>query len=294
MNTWRRYILTVPEEQEEALAVRLLDLGFPGMELHRKDPGEVDLTVYAPENSAACVDPATLDALLAGVARYFPGTARGRWASDSIRNEDWAETWKEYFAPFRVGPHLVIRPSWTSYHTGADERVLVLDPGRAFGTGQHATTALCLKALQRLLAPDTGTGFVPRTLLDVGTGAGILAMAGALLGIPRVLGVDVDPEAVSAATENVRGNRLTEQVAIRLGGPETIQESFDLVVANLDVPTLTEIASDLKRLLGRGARLLLSGIPTERAAQLEGRFAPLPVTGKDIEGEWVLLEFLNT
>ena len=121
-----------------------------------------------------------------------------------LEDQDWSETWKVHFKPFTIVPGLVIAPTWEHYETASDEQVIVMDPGMAFGTGHHETTRLCLELL-RESEPISSGG----TMLDVGTGTGILAMAALLYGARRAVGIDNDPEAVKTSLANCRINDLS-------------------------------------------------------------------------------------
>ena len=136
----------------------------------------------------------------------LPATVRTRW----LREEDWAEAWKAFFPVLRVSRRLVICPAWRSYRARAGEAVIRLDPGMAFGTGQHPTTLMCLRALEETVRPGAD-------VLDLGAGSGILALAAARLGAASVLALDTDPLAVRAARENVRLNGLEAIVRVEEG-----------------------------------------------------------------------------
>ena len=119
---------------------------------------------------------------------------------DNVREEDWAESWKQYYKPLRIGKNLVVKPGWEAYQPQPGDKVIELDPGMAFGTGTHETTRLCMELMEQW--------YEGGDVLDVGTGSGILAVTAALLGAPRVLAVDIDPVAVRVAQENVGINGL--------------------------------------------------------------------------------------
>jgi ribosomal protein L11 methyltransferase len=154
--------------------------------------------------------------------------------------EDWAHAWKEHFRPVRAGRRVVVAPPWQEYQPeSADDIVVVLDPGMAFGTGTHPTTRLCLLALEERLRPGDA-------VFDVGAGSGILAIAAAKLGAERVVGIDIDPVAVRNASENVRRNDVEATVGIRPVGQWDAKDSgFDLVVANIISRVLIELAEQL-------------------------------------------------
>lgn len=211
---------------------------------------------------------------------YFPervdGLAlRGRW--EQVPDEDWHERWRAELTPVRAG-RWTVTPSWLA--TG-DPAELVIDPGQAFGTGHHETTLSCLAALD-------GLELRGRTLLDVGTGTGVLAVAAARVGATAT-GVDTDPVAVEAATANVGRNDV--QVEILTGGIEVVAgRRFDVVVANLDSDALQSVAEQLHAALSDDGLLLGGGISNERADEVT---ATLRAAGLDVlvtaGVEWSLL-----
>jgi len=154
--------------------------------------------------------------------------------------------------PTRIG-RLRIVPA----HAGAETGVLRLIDSAAFGTGLHPTTAMCLEAIEETLEPSA-----PGALLDVGTGSGVLALAALLMGVPQVLGLDIDAEALRAAAENARLNALDRRLRLVRGGPDAIAGTWPLVVANLLAAPLVELAPVLVRRVGHRGRLVLSGIPS--------------------------------
>ena len=171
-----------------------------------------------------------------------------------LEDQDWSESWKVHFKPFAIVPGLVITPSWEQYEPARGEQVIVMDPGMAFGTGHHATTRLCLEMISQSEAVAKGG-----TILDVGTGTGILAMAAKLFGASRVIGLDNDLEAVKAARANCSLNGLSEKIEISDRPIEDFNPAFDLVVANIVHDVLFELSIDLSRVAGEGS-LLLSGL----------------------------------
>jgi len=172
-----------------------------------------------------------------------------------IEDEDWSRTWKEHFKPFAIIPGLVIVPTWEQYQTKDQEQVIVMDPGMAFGTGHHATTSLSLQLLQGALR-----GRENASVLDVGTGTGILGMAAALFGASRIMAIDNDPEAVSAATKNSEINKLQQIMEVEITPLASLTAPFSLVIANIVHDVLLELAPELDRLTADGGQLILSGI----------------------------------
>ncbi len=172
-----------------------------------------------------------------------------------IEDEDWSRTWKEHFKPFAIIPGLVIVPTWEQYQAKDQEQVIIMDPGMAFGTGHHATTSLSLQLLQGAL-----TGRANTSVLDVGTGTGILGMAAALFGASRVMAIDNDPEAVSAANKNSKINNLQQIMEVEITPLASLTAPFSLVIANIVHDVLLELAPELGRLTADGGQLILSGI----------------------------------
>lgn len=209
--------------------------------------------------------------------------------SSVIEDQDWANTWKEFFKPFAIIPGLVIKPTWEDYRVTGDERVIEMDPGMAFGTGHHATTTMALELLQSALRQHDEAN-----ILDVGTGTGILGIASVLFGAKSVLGIDNDPEAVSAASDNVWRNGMTEKMSVSSAGIEELQKPFSVVVANIIHDVLVELADDLVRLTAKGGKLVLSGILTgEQSENIKQLFSNkgLLLTDDIQKKEWSALLF---
>ena len=217
------------------------------------------------------------------VSTIAPGPVAGPTFRE-VREEDWANAWKRHYRPQRIGRRLLLVPPWQEAPAGPGDVVLRLDPGAAFGTGLHPTTRLALQLLE-------GSALEGRTLLDVGTGSGILAIAGALLGAREVLAVDTSPVAVAVARENARANGQEGRLRVLEGsvaaGAAT-GGAFDVVVANIVAKVLTELAPDLAAAAAPGGELLLSGVIEPAELELLITFATrgfLPVERLE-EGDW--------
>jgi ribosomal protein L11 methyltransferase len=175
-----------------------------------------------------------------------------------VAEEDWANAWKEYYRTTRVGQRLVIKPSWLEYQQLAGDLVIEMDPGMAFGCGTHATTALCLRLLEKNIRPGM-------TVYDIGTGSGILAAAAAKLGAGRVLAVDIDSVACKAAQENAARNKVSDLVSVRQGSlAEHLDSGADLVVANIIADVIADFAPDAAAVLSPGGIFIASGIIRDR------------------------------
>ncbi len=186
-----------------------------------------------------------------------------------VDEEDWANAWKEFFPVTRIGRRIVVKPSWRDYSPLPQDVVLELDPGQVFGTGQHPSTALCLEALEDLPLPGA-------SVLDMGTGSGILALAAAGLGASRVLALDIDPVAVAAARENARRSPWEDAIEVRdepLGSVVERGERFSVCVANLIASLIVDLASQLHAALAPGGALVAGGILALRAEEVKGALA---------------------
>jgi ribosomal protein L11 methyltransferase len=181
-----------------------------------------------------------------------------------IDEQDWAEAWKEFFWPGKITDTIVVKPTWREYAAAPHEIVLEIDPGMAFGTGTHPTTALCIGMIERYLKPADD-------FLDVGTGSGILMMAAARLGAGRVRGVDNDPVAVEVAEKNLILNRI-QGFEITAGNlVDDLNGSFDVVAANILAEVILELLPDVVPVLTKRGVFICSGIvSTQKAAVLAG------------------------
>ncbi len=170
-----------------------------------------------------------------------------------VHEEDWSETWKQYYKPFRIGDRLVVKPTWEHWDEQPGDLILSLDPGMAFGTGTHETTAMCVELIEKYYAGGK--------MLDVGTGSGILAIAAGKLGARDIVAVDIDPDAVRVAKENVRMNGMSALIDVREGDLlKGLNERFDFAVANILAPVICMLAAPLKHHLLPGAPFVCSGI----------------------------------
>ncbi len=204
---------------------------------------------------------------------------------ETIVESDWTELWKDQLDVLRVGKRIVIQPSWRDYSPEPEDIVVELDPGMAFGTGLHPTTQLCLIALEEMVRPGL-------TVLDLGTGSGILAIAAAKLGADKVLGVDNDAEAVRAARHNVKANRVAANVRVEQGSLAKVSGCYNLVVVNILARVIKEMArKGLVEHVCPGGMVIASGIVEEQEADVgaaleQGGFTLL---GRRQQEDWVNL-----
>jgi len=174
----------------------------------------------------------------------------------TLDDENWATSWQRFFKPFAIIPGLVIKPSWENYTPEPNEQIIVMDPGMAFGTGQHASTHLALELIHACFRNKPPVDKV----LDVGTGTGILAMAAALFGAGEIVAIDNDPEAVRVARENISTNNLQQAISTSATDLADITGGFDLICANIVHDVLVDMAPTIAGLLIPGGRLVLAGI----------------------------------
>lgn len=182
----------------------------------------------------------------------------GAISCSEIQDEDWAENWKQYFHTEKVGDIIVIKPTWEDYEASPDDVVIELDPGEAFGTGTHPTTAMCIRELETLVKGGM-------TVFDVGTGSGILSIAVARLGAAKITAVDYDRTALKVAKENIEQNHVAD--VITLGQSDILKQvegKADLVIANIIADIIIRLFDELEAHLNPGGSLLASGIIADR------------------------------
>ena len=172
-----------------------------------------------------------------------------------IIDPGWGEAWKEYFKPLRISPHLVVKPPWEPYRPKKKDVVVEIDPGMAFGTGSHPTTRMCLQVLEEVMR----NGARAPSVLDVGTGSGILAIAARKLGARHIVAVDIDPVAIQGARENAALNEVRTGIHFRVGSLEGIRRTFDLVLANLLPQELLGLVPALARRVSPMGAVIVSG-----------------------------------
>lgn len=257
----------------------------------RVDPSRpVTVRGYVPARDASAAETAAAEVAEAlGHLQAFGLRTIGDLRTRIVHEADWAEAWKAFFPVLRIGRRIVVRPTWRRHRRKPDDVVLALDPGMAFGTGLHPTTRLCLSMLEEIADQGALDG---ATVLDVGCGSGILAIAALRLGAARALGVDTDPVAIEATLANARRNALARRLHATPGSLPVADGPYDVVLANLIAGVLVPLAPDLRHALRPGGVLLASGIFIDREAEVVAAFrsAGLVVSGRSAEGDWVALE----
>jgi ribosomal protein L11 methyltransferase len=286
--SWQLLRLTLPRGQAPRFQALLAELGTLGVE-ERPAGGEA-WRVHQPWDTAPATphQPERIELLayfdrdgrdgqrVTEVERALSFVPGSELDVGHMEEGDWEERWRSTFVPLEVAPGVVVCPPWDT-RPGA----LVIEPGAAFGTGQHPTTLACMKAVARYARRG-------ESLLDVGCGTGVLALLGASLGM-RAHGVDCDPQAVQASWDNARRNDLDctfDARSIRM-----LAGRYDLVLANIFAEELVRLSADLLRLTGK--RLVLAGILADRAPLVERAMRPLSPARRSQDGEWVSMELLR-
>lgn len=208
----------------------------------------------------------------------------GKVIIDSVNEEDWANNWKKYYKPTRIGKRIVVKPIWEKYKKEGNDIVIELDPGMAFGTGTHETTRMCVQALEKYIKHQD-------MIFDVGTGSGILAIAAAKLGSKEVMAVDLDPVAVDSARQNVSFNDISNIKVMQGNLLDVVNGKADIVVANIIAEIIILLTDDVKKSLNQGGLFISSGIIRERQ---EAVMQKLIQSGFEImeintDGEWVCI-----
>jgi ribosomal protein L11 methyltransferase len=290
--TWIEVRVLVPARMQEEASLFLTDFSGRGVIIEEENVpagGVIIRAYFRPEEYGPWPRQEMQDYIkrLSGYELYPLGLEVRQVAA-----EDWAEAWKAHFKPLKVTDRLVIRPPWEEYAAQPGETVITIYPGMAFGTGRHASTLLCLKALEAVWEERRPGAGSPWQVLDVGTGTGILALTAARWGA-EVLAIDLDPEAVAAALENVRLNDLLDRVWVEETPLTSLRQQFALILANITTPDLLQLAEALTARLLTGGVLIISGFLIEDASSLEARYQALGLhkTGFLTHEDWGALIF---
>ena len=279
---WWLLTLTVARDMEERASTLLFESGSTGIVTLREAEDRLTLGAYFESR----IDPGDVKlALEAEFARQGQQPSLTEFSVASVPDQDWMQKWKEGFEAVNVGERFIVSPSWKLPGDSQGRIVIQIDPGMAFGPGTHETTRLCLEAIERFWKGGS--------LLDVGTGTGILAIAAAQLEPgSRVSAIDVDPLAVEVARENVAINGVSDSIELSQAQPRDLARcSFDVVVANLTAEVIIDLTGDLANCLASNGLLILSGILTEFEGDVERALTAdaFSVIDRREAGEWCAL-----
>jgi ribosomal protein L11 methyltransferase len=300
IDSWLEIACDVPAEHADVVAEYLTQLSGNGVCVDNQNvdafstseiPDSVRMVIKAYLSAASDTAPYLheFERFLVELSRLNPASRFGSPTVSPVHAEDWSSSWKVHFKPLRVGKQLLIVPTWEDMVPLPDDLVIRIDPGMAFGTGGHETTRLCLELLETVME-ESPLMAVP-SLLDLGTGSGILAMAASLLGAGRILALDIDPDAVEVARENLALNDMSDGIECGTTPLESMVEQFNIILANILAEELVRLAPYLTERLESGGSLILSGILAEKEPLVRQGFCsqPLRYCRTIHAGEWVAM-----
>lgn len=286
---WVEILVEVHPAAQEAVSAFLFDLGCKGVVLGEN--GHCLLRAYLPVTERFEELRSRTEVFLRRLKEFFPEAAEPSLKFSKIQDEDWSLTWRRHFHVVRITERLTIVPVWEPVPPAPGGIVIRMDPGPAFGTGAHPTTGMCLQSIENFQTAGEWT------LLDVGTGSGILAVYAAKLGAGRVLAIDTDPEALRWARQNIELNDcsalfidISSEPVGRLSGV------FSILVANLTRDTLLELLPDFRRLLDKNGTMILSGLLREQVQEVEKPLGLLGFEGIQVavQAEWACITARKT
>lgn len=239
-----------------ALSKKEEDWDFIDPQLIKIDEDGIVLKAYFSEEE-------DIEAITGKIIELIEAQGLGEILLSEVDESDWAENWKKHYKTTRIGKRIVIKPSWETFEPEAGDIVIQLDPGMAFGTGSHETTAMCTEALEKFVKPGA-------TVFDVGCGSGILSVVAAKLGAERVLGIDLDPMCVKISKENFQINKVEDKAeAIHGNLLDMVDEKADIIVANIIAEIVAGLVPQLISFLKDGGLIIASGIIDEKLQLVE-------------------------
>jgi ribosomal protein L11 methyltransferase len=280
---WIAVSIEIHPVAQEAVSAFLFDLGCRGIVLGEK--GNPSLKAYFPMSERFEEFRSRLEVFLRRLGEIFPEAAHSVFDFSNIQEEDWSLTWKRHFRVERITERLTVVPVWDPVPQAPGGMVIRMDPGPAFGTGSHPTTRMCLESIENLHPSSAWT------LLDVGTGSGILAIYAAKLGADKILALDTDPEALRWAGRNIELNHCSESITLSSKPLRELKGFFPMLVANLTRDVILDLLPDFERGLEKDGTLILSGLLHE---QVQDVMTPLAARGfEDIrvttQAEWACI-----
>lgn len=297
---WDEIIIEIPGAPPivlELVTDRLLEIGSPGIctsgpggeLLPEEDPrSEDEVRAYLPFDDFVDEKLEALRNYCARLEVEFPGTSISVHRGERSTTSEWARQWMSHYRPVPVTPSIVVYPAWEDATPATNETVVFINPGMAFGTGGHPTTKLCASTMLEVLEDRAGE---LSTLLDLGTGSGILAICAAVAGAPSVTAVDRDLDAVESALRNIALNKVGERINVVCGTAECLKGTFDLVVANLDSGEFAGAIGSIAALTGPEGNLVCSGLLCEEADNFRASLQSLDmsiVDTRESEG-WICM-----
>ena len=260
----RQFVVTVRVDEVELASDALWGLGVVAIEERSLDNTTVELWTSLGDDAVES------DAVLPWPARFVEV------------DEAVADTWRQFAEPIWVAPDLVVRPAWVPFDAPDGVTVLHIEPGATFGMGDHPTTILSLRAARRLVTPGC-------SVIDVGCGSGVLAIAACLFGARHAVGIDIAPAAVPTTTGNAVANAVADRISVSTTDLADVDGTYDVVLANILAPTLVSLSADLARVVAPGGALVISGILADAHAHVLEALLPLQVVATDEMNGWVAI-----
>jgi len=306
---WYEIIINTTEEASDAMSEMLTSIGAGGVAI--EDPNDIRRELLKPGTldyadqeffdnlgedvkiKAYFSDDKNLNELIALINEKinfignFLDTGKGYTGYNEVDDEDWATSWKKYYKHVKIGEKIVIKPSWESFEASAQDIVIELDPGMAFGTGTHETTMMCSQLLEKYLKKGD-------TALDLGCGTGILAIIAHKLGAKDITAVDIDEVAVKVARENCKLNNVISGINIIKGVLKDVKPvKYDIVIANIIASVIVDISDLMPYYVSTEGYFLTSGIIKERKQDVLDAYTSKGFKVEEIleMGEWVAIAF---
>jgi ribosomal protein L11 methyltransferase len=294
---WLKIEIVAPVELMDAVVNFLTETGAQGVfqetngTLSQEECDEVQfrdaIKAYFLHDDASDQRIAAIQNYLISLKKIFPDLPAPALTTEIISDPGWGEEWKKYFKPLKVSKHIIVKPTWEQYAPSKGDIVIDIDPGMAFGTGQHPSTRMCIEALEDIMTQNTSVQNCKT--LDVGCGTGILGIIAARLGALDVLCLDNDPKATNIAAENAAINLVSDRLHIVNQDALEIKEPRNLIMANLTSKLLLNLCPHLTQLLVPGGYIIISGIMEKDARDIEKSFSVPPLIQHRMlkEKEWV-------
>jgi len=307
---WMEYTVLTTTEASDLISQILMDAGSAGTmiedkndvaanqrpegqwdiideEIARRIGDDVKVTGYFQTDETLRDRIAGIEAELRRVREMDLGMDLGKLETltKGFDEEDWAESWKKAYKPFRLGEHIVIKPGWEEYEAQPGDHIIEIDPGMAFGTGTHETTGMCVELIETYVKPGDRA-------IDIGTGTGILAIAAAHMGAKPVLATDLDAVAVRVAEENVKINGFDGTITCRCGNLlDAVDEVGDVVIANIIADVIIMLAAPVKKHVAENGVFICSGIANDRRDEVLKALSDAEYEVMDVlsKGEWTAI-----
>ncbi|MEL7567951.1 MAG: 50S ribosomal protein L11 methyltransferase [Dehalobacterium sp.] len=273
-------------EDPRAIRQKIEDQSWDAWEIPQEllDAEDIEIKGYFPIDTRLVETMAAFNRRSEEIKHLFPG-GRVDVIETEVAAENWATSWKAFYRPEKIGERIVVKPSWEDYQEQKGDLIVEMDPGMAFGTGNHPTTAMCIRALEEYIFPRC-------SVLDIGTGSGILSVTAAKLGAGKVLAVDHDPVSIDATRENVALNGVGDLVSVMQGDlASKIEEKVDIIVANIIADVIIRLIPQTLSLLDKNSIFIASGIIKERLPDVEEALKENSFLIEKVlhEGEWVVV-----